>query len=110
MEMNVVHIALGFGTFKRLSETSKHVDARENEMSQLHECFCPQCNSLLDIEHIIPRSLAYWEYRGHCNDCGWTDTLQRIWCDSCDQLSFGSLIDEGLKCLRCGRIIQLLTA
>ena len=36
------------------------------------------------------------------------DTLQQIWCDSCDGLSFGALIDEELKCVRCGSIVQVV--
>ncbi len=109
MEMNVVRIALGFETSKLSNKTSNISDARENGMSPQHECFCPQCKTLLSIEHILPRSLAHWEYRGQCADCGWTDTLQRIWCDACDRLNFGTLIDEELKCLRCGSMVQLIT-
>ena len=107
--MNVLHVALGFETSDPSDETSERLDPLEKGMGLLHECFCPQCKSLLEIEYVRPRSLAHWEYRGHCDNCGWTDTLQRIWCDSCDQLNFGVLANEGLKCLRCESIVQLLT-
>jgi len=77
-------------------------------MSLLKDYICPNCGESLSVEYRRPRSLAHWAYRGHCATCGWEDILQQIWCDSCDGLSFGALIDEELKCVRCGSVVQVV--